>query len=99
MVTHQGETPAGELHPNLVGSTCFQFAFHYGDIAQSFDDAVVGDSVFTRTSVREYFEALAVVGVAAYVTDNGAAIFFDIPPNNSNVFAVDRVVEELFCQF
>ena len=87
-----------EMHSELMGSACLKTAFHNGDIAEAFKNAIMGHGMFSMVAFREYLETHTVVRVAADVSDDGAFVFLEISPYDCDISAFDRMYEELLCK-
>ena len=83
------------MDADLVRPAGLELAFDNGDVAVAFEDAVVGDGPFALFRVVVVAEAEAVVGVAADVALERAAVLLDVAPYDGDVLALDRVDEEL----
>ena len=84
-----------EVDAYLVGASGFQYTFHDVDVAEAFEDAVVGDGVFAVGAVGEACHGFAVGEVAPDVSGDGAGVGVEVAPADGDVFAVGGFVKEL----
>ena len=98
-VVEEGMPDVVHVNPDLVGPSRLQAALYHCDIAESFEDLVVGDGMLSPFVIfRVDLEAEAVVGITPYGTVDSTLIFLDVPPNNSDVKPLDAMFEKLFRQ-
>ena len=99
LVVEEGMTGHGHVDADLVRPTGLELAFDDRNVAVALEYAVVRDGPFALLGVVVVAEAQAVVGVAADVAGEGAAILDDIAPYDGDVFPFNGMDEELFGEF
>ena len=88
------------VHPDLMGSSGFEDAFHECDIAEALQDAVVCDGVFADARLRVKHRHLhSVSWIAGDVTLNASFVFFKVSPDECIVATSGCFVEELESEF
>src|SRR5664279_26466 len=68
------------MHPDLVGTSCFEPAFDQVYVSKAFDDFVVGYSRFAIVLFRENGKDLPVFRASPYVPGDGSLVFSQIAP-------------------
>ena len=85
-----------EMYTDLVGTACLETAFHHSHISETLKHLVMGYSMFSVISVREYPESHTVVRIASDVTDDGSFILLQVAPYDCYIATLDGMHEELF---
>ncbi len=75
------------MHPYLVGSSGLQLTGYQTNIAQTFQNLIVGNRFLALVPIRKNGHLQPVFGVARQMPFNSALIFGNIAPNQRNILA------------
>ena len=85
------------MHPNLMRPSRFELAFHQGYIAESLQHFVMGNGVFTLTSIGKHGKQLAIADITSNISGNGSRFFLKIAPNYGLILSIGAAFEKLPC--
>src|SRR5690348_11339043 len=74
-VVEEGMTDMLHVHPDLVGTAGFEDALYEGDIAEAFQDLIVGDGFLAMFPFGIGVEELAETLVTAYMGHDRSGLF------------------------
>src|SRR4030095_4788193 len=86
------------MNTDLVCTTSLEFALYQRHITETFQYFIMGNcilAVFTfGIGIKDLSESL----MSSYMRDHGSAFFGNIPPNQSDIMAMNSMIKKFFCQ-
>ena len=94
-IIEKGMIQVLKMNSDLVGAPGFQPAFNQVYIAKSFQNTVVGYSLFALLTIRKDMHLFSILWVSANIPNDGSFCLLHIAPNQSAISSLGCFVEKL----
>ena len=95
IVVEKGMPPVLHVHPDLMGPSGLQPAFHKANIFEVFQHSIMGNGIFPVFAIREYVHQFSEPGVSSNIALNGAFHLIKISPYKGHVPSFYGMFKEL----